>query len=207
MRVDLCSDLLQATRKVATTKYQGIFVDYSNEVSACALINGVRGSTSNSADVVYAFVNDATQAVEARRLGANFVIPQPFTTEAIAPFIRAGHGLMIHELRRYFRAPVVFAVDLIAQEGRRLRARSIDLSSGGLAVLLDQSLMPGQSFAASFQIPGSGEAVDVAVTVCWTDNAGRAGLRFEMPSQLAQAAIERWLRAEIDRKLCLGLSS
>lgn len=201
MSFDICSDLLQATRKVATTKYQGILVDYANEVGASALIHGVRGSTSNAADVVYAFVTNANQAVAARQAGANFIIPQPYTLESVTPYIRAGYGLMIHELRRYFRAPVVIAVDITLRDGRHLAAQSIDLSSGGLAVISPERLNAGQSLHACFQIPGANDTIEVPVTVCWNDSC-RAGLRFEQLSEVAHAAIQRWLRAQIDKHVC-----
>lgn len=207
IKFDICSDLRQATKKVATTKYQGVLVDYANDLSADALIDGVRGSTSNAADVVYAFVTNAYQADAARRLGANFVVPQPFTFESIAPYIRAGYGLMVHELRRYFRAPVVFPVDLVSDDGRRLAARSIDLSSGGLAISAPESLTAGQVFDAFFRIPGSSDAIEVRVIVCWSDETRRAGLRFDMPSQIAESPIQRWLRVRIDEELCLEVSN
>lgn len=206
MTVIHCGDLLHATRKVATTKYQGILVDYSDELIASALINGVRGSTSNAADVVFAFIKNADQAAGARRMGANFVVPQPFTADSVAPYIRAGYGLMVHELQRYFRAPVVFTVHLTGTDRRRLSARSIDLSSGGLAIVATENLIVGKRFDAVFQIPGSGEAAEVGVTVCWTDGNGRAGLRFLSPSELVQATIQRWLRARIDKDLCADLN-
>lgn len=202
IEVEVCAELVQAARRVAANKFQGVMLDWDHDVGAPALLKGVRASTSNTSDVVFAFISSGDQALAATRLGANFIIPKPATPGSIAPYIRAGYGLMVHELRRYFRCPIVLPVQLEGRGGRRWPARTLNVSRGGLAVVSGETpLTIGERLLASFEIPGGIAAAGVPVMVCWIDDIGRAGLKFERISASVERSLDQWLASTIDERL------
>lgn len=207
IEVEACTELVQATRKIAARKYQGVMLDWNQDVGSPALLNAIRASTSNASDVVFALVSSGDQALAATHLGANFIIPPPVTPESVVPYIRAGYGLMVHELRRYFRCPVVLPVRLERRDGSGWGARTLNVSRGGLAVISGGApLTIGERLLASFEIPGAIPAQDMPVTVCWLDAIGRAGLKYERISPNLERGLEEWLASMIDERLAPGAS-
>lgn len=53
----------------------------------------------------------------------------------------------------------------------RFSGKTIDISEGGLKVMLDEKLSPGTTVYINVSIPGSGEASRIAGTVAWTEDA------------------------------------
>jgi hypothetical protein len=201
MEVDTVSQLVQATRRIATRKYQVVLLDWRQEVNAAALMSAVRGSTSNATDVVFAFTGNGDHKTQAMRLGANFIIPPPFTCEAIRPYLRAGYGLMIHELRRYFRTAISIPVELRRRNGAHTVGRTLNLSGGGLAICTSTRLGIGEDLGATFKMPGSTQPASVDAVVCWADNSGRAGLRFSHLLPAVADTLQSWLAARIEERL------
>ena len=201
MGVEVVPDLVQATRRIATRKYQSVLLDWRNEMGASTLLSAVRGSTSNATDVVFAFVANGDHAKQATRLGANFVIPQPFTADAVGPYLRAGYGLIIQELRKYFRSPISIPIKLHRHNGAHTIGRTLNLSAGGLAVRTSLPLSSGEDLAATFRVPGWSVPASVNAIVCWTDNSGRAGLRFSQLVPAVAETLQSWLAARVAERL------
>jgi hypothetical protein len=67
----------------------------------------------------------------------------------------------------------------ITAEGRRQRAFTVDLSTGGLGVSLRAPLQPGSRVVAEFPLPGIELPLELASRVVWCDpRTQRAGLYF-----------------------------
>lgn len=201
IELHVVSQLPQAMGRIATKKYQAVLLDWRNDVAAAALMNAVRGSASNATDVVFAFVANGDHATQATRLGANFIVPQPFTVEAVGPYLRAGYGLMIHELRRYFRSPISIPIELRRHNGAHTSARTLNLSGGGLAIRSSTRLSVGEDVAATFQVPGTNLPASVNAIVCWADDSGRAGLRFSHLLPSVAETLDTWLATCLEERL------
>jgi len=70
-----------------------------------------------------------------------------------------------------------------------------DLGEGGLSVSSPSPLQSGTNTAIRFEIPETDSVIDAAGVVAWSDDAGRAGLRFTRVEPDSAAALSRWLKS------------
>jgi TonB family protein len=72
-----------------------------------------------------------------------------------------------------------------------------DLGEGGLSVSGSSRLELGTSAYIRFQFPEANSLIDAAGVIAWSDQSGRAGVRFTRVQPDSTAALRRWLQSEI----------
>jgi c-di-GMP-binding flagellar brake protein YcgR len=76
------------------------------------------------------------------------------------------------ERRRHFRFNKVLEVDYRVEKKPRLkRCRTVDISEGGLKLLLDDKLAKGTFLDIEINLPGSKKAAELEGEVVWLDDA------------------------------------
>lgn len=101
----------------------------------------------------------------------------------------------------YFRAPLDVPVSIRTEQGEELRARSVNLSGGGMAVGgIGNPAKCAGDLELSFELPAGGK-VEAAGQVCWADVQGRAGIRFTRIDPALITDLQQWL-AEQQEKHC-----
>ena len=155
------------------------------------LIAAARKSKSNQRILVYGLVSSAAQALKCSKLGINAVIDIPLNRTAALKVVRASHLLVLNELRRYARVPIVTPVKIATGE-RNLEAMTVEISAGGMSVHTDRSLLMNSGANLQFTLPPSTE-VYVRATVVWVNAQDqRVGFRFD-PTDGHRTRVKEWV--------------
>lgn len=201
MHVEVCADTTTAIRKLCHSKFEGVVIDFHNQEEALRFIKQTRELTSHKAAIVLAVLNDDAEMPSAFRAGASFVLMRPLTTPVLMRTLRAAYPLMLRERRRSFRYPVQTAIYLASGSGTEMVATSDNISEDGLAVSGAPLLRVGERVALRLVLPGREAAIKLNAEVCWSDNAGRAGLEFLRVQTLVKEQLVSWLSDRLDELL------
>ena len=159
------------------------------EAGAEPVLDAIRRASSRI--VLYGTCGDMREALRFSKYGINAVFFTPIAKEAALQVVRATHLLVLKELRRYVRVPLVCPLTL--ETGTQvLQASSLEISSGGMLLTTKASLKVPQAVLATFALPG-GTATSIRSVVCWTrDDEGTAAIRFD-PGDTRRAAVRQWI--------------
>ena len=174
----------QALEVVNKTKFDGIFLDWRmRELDGLELARRVRSSRSNSRCpiVMLTGVTDPSALKECFRAGVTFFLQKPVTVQNLESLLNATRGVMLQERRRYQRAPMQVSVlcqwksldTLIKTKGE-----SVNLSSDGMLVSLEEIPALRTSVSLEFSLPGDPEPLQFAGQVVRYDVTKRVGIRF-----------------------------
>ena len=166
--------------------------------TAQPVLETARTSPSNSRMVIYGLGGSAQDALRFSKYGINAVFREPLERPAALKLVKATQMLVLHELRRYIRIPVITEVSAtFVGDSRRLTATSIEISSGGMSVRSAEDVTVGQSMEVSFALLTL-PRVWVRATVSWRNAAGKScGVRFDDQDQ-RRAKIKEWVDSYID---------
>ncbi len=146
---------------------------------AGAVLEAVRGSARNRSIPILGICSSAQQAIRYSKLGINAILRDPLERQDAMRGVRSAHLLIIHELRRYVRIPIVleFALDLFG--GGKISGVTRDVSYGGMSVISPTRISVDHAGEVAFNLP-NGTGVKVGVTILWRHEPELVGLRFEM---------------------------
>lgn len=146
---------------------------------------------SNRSIVIYGICGSIREAMPYAKWGVNAVFYAPVTQNEALQVVRSTHLLLVKELRRYVRVPLVIPI-LLETGTQVLEASSMEISAGGMLLTTKASLTVPQGVLASFCLPGA-SPTSVRCVVCWTrDEEGTAAIRFE-PSDTRRTAVRDWI--------------
>jgi hypothetical protein len=131
--------------------------------------------------------------------GANFVIQKPLSPEHALRSLRAAHGLMLREHRRYIRCRIHLPC-LIFHATGNVRAETFDISESGVGVHLPASAverLAGAALRLQISLPGESIDLESAVQIAWA-KPGRAGLRFTAMSTRCKNTLLGWLSRTLE---------
>src|SRR3984885_8904532 len=117
-----------------------------------AVMEAARTSPSNSRIVLYGLGGNAQEAMRYSKYGINAMFQEPLERPAALKLVRATHMLVLHEFRRYARVPIMTEVTVVSQDGHRLSASSVDLSSGGMSLKSSEDMPSGTNVEVSFSL-------------------------------------------------------
>jgi hypothetical protein len=110
--------------------------------------------------------------------------------------VKAAHGLIMRERRRYFRHPVDGDAWVKVGEKGEFKVKIVNLSEGGLLVS-GASYMSGHGAVdVRFQLPGQDRPVEAKGVLCWTDTSGFLGLKFVTFSTQSKKLMDAWLSTQ-----------
>lgn len=195
--VVICHDTSDASRHLHKAKYHALFLD-CDAPNASELLDILKTSGSNKTAVVLALSGDSTQngSLHTR---AQFVLQKPLAKSQIEKTLRAARGLLLRELRQYYRLPLNSPV-IVGISGRTLQATTTNISLGGVGIRTTEWLKPATMVHLRMHLPG-GELFETVAEVIWADEQGRAGIHFRDPAPLFQTRLEQWLTQEVDKQL------
>ena len=195
----ICHDTSDASRHLHTSKYHALFLD-CDAPNATELLDILKTSGSNKTAVVLAISGDSTAVQNSGLLTrAQFVLQKPLAKSQIEKTLRAARGLLLRELRQYYRLPLDAPIT-IGIGGRTLQATTTNVSLGGVGIRASELLKPATLLHLRLHLPG-GELFESLAEVIWADEQGRAGVHFRDPAPLFQTRLEQWLTLEVDKKL------
>src|SRR6476660_9231779 len=98
------------------------------------ILKAVRSSPSNRRLVIYGIARNTQEALRYSSYGINAVLDEPLDRQSVLKVVRATHLLVIHELRRYVRIPVVSQIEIDTGNRAPAPATTVEVSSGGMSV-------------------------------------------------------------------------
>jgi Tfp pilus assembly protein PilZ len=165
--------------------------------SAHGVLEATRTSPSNSRAVLYVVGGTAQEAMKFSKYGINAIFHEPLERSAVMKLVRATQMLVLHELRRYVRIPVITEISVVTHEGANFTANSMELSSGGMSVRSAQDLSIGQGVEVSFSLLTL-PRVWVRGTVSWRNASKKTfGVRFDQQDE-RRLKIKEWIDAYLE---------
>ena len=99
IHVEHCADTVSAANKLAQHSFEAVIIDCNDERSF-GLLKSVRSGQQNRKSVAIAIIDARTNLQTVFKLGANFVVYKPISTEKAKSSFRAARALLKRERRR-----------------------------------------------------------------------------------------------------------
>jgi Tfp pilus assembly protein PilZ len=176
-------------------KYEACVLSLKNE-NAENLLADIRQSTSTQRMVVYGICATMQEALRFSKYGVNATFNDPLDRQNLLRVIRATHLLVLHELRRYVRIPIVAEVQ-VRSNGTRYSATMIEVSGGGLSMQSKAQLSLGEVVEVSFALPNAKE-VSLRGSIVWIrPDATTTGVRYDVQDPNREA-VKSWIDDYLD---------
>ena len=159
------------------------------------VMEAARRSPSNSRLVLYAIGGTAQDTIRYSKYGINAMFQEPLERPAAMKLVRATHMLVLHEFRRYARIPVMTDVTVVSNDGHRLSASSVDISSGGMSFKSSEDMPSGGNVEISFSLLTL-PRVTVRGVVTWRKTKS-FGVRFDSADE-RRMKIKEWIDAYLE---------
>jgi ActR/RegA family two-component response regulator len=197
---EVCGEVAAAPGVFNRRKFGAIVVDLQLGDQARRLLEKVRRSPSNRTSVIFAISDSDAETAVAFKGGSNFVLRRPLSESSTNQKLRAGHGLILREQRRYFRCPVDVPATLKCPGMQEVCGHVVNISEGGIAIITSVLLKPGVEVQAQFTLPGYGSQFAVKAAICWCRD-GYMGLRFMSLSPELKTKLQDWLSRHLEQHL------
>ena len=178
-----------AIQRLKREKFEACVL-HLNHPGAEAILEAARTSASNRRIVVYGICANAQEALRFSRFGINALLADPVERQSVLRSVRATHLLVINELRRYVRIPIVTEVTLTVQ-GRPYAATSQEISAGGMSLKTPFRAAPPTGLEVEFTLPDS-QHLAVGANVCWLRDPDMLGVRFDVGDK-RRLAVKKWI--------------
>ncbi len=199
--LEICSEVRIATEILISEKFDAVIVDCDDMKGGLEILQGLRNTPSNRNSVTFAVLNGKrTTTQEAFEVGANFVLQKPISFLNATRCFNAAVNFMVRERRRYFRQAVRMPVEVTLGD-KHLKATGTNISEGGIALHLRESLPKGATPRLRFTLPTTSVSMEVVAEVAWADIQGRVGLRFQTLPAKSQELLETWLNQQMEVEL------
>jgi hypothetical protein len=143
------------------------------------ILKAARGSPSNRRMVIYGIARNTAEALRYSKYGINAVLDEPLDRQSVLKIVRATHLLVIHELRRYVRIPVVSQAEIETESHTTAKVTTVEVSSGGMSVRSTTPLPKTDPVRLLLSLPGL-EKLSVRAFICWYRESDKVyGLRFD----------------------------
>src|SRR5258707_250498 len=148
------------------------------------VMEAARTSPSNRRLALYGLGGSAQEAMRYSKYGINAMFQEPLERPAALKLVWATHMLVLHEFRRYARIPIMTDVTIVSNDGHRLSASSVDVSSGGMSFKSSEDMPSGTNVEISFSLLTL-PRVSVRASVTWRKTKS-FGVRFDPPTSAAR---------------------
>lgn len=164
--------------------------------AAGPLLTAVRTSPSNHRMVVYGIAGTTHDAMLYSRYGINAFINDPIERQNALRAIRATRLLVLNELRRYVRIPVLLQLEIASAQGVQ-RVIMHEISGGGMSVGVTTTFEIGDPVDVLLTLP-EGPTLSLNCRVAWTSpKDGLAGFRFDS-EELNRFIVKKWIDDYLD---------
>ncbi len=184
----------EANERLRKEKFEACVLRLQED--AIALLTTVRTSPSNHRMVIYGIAGTAREALKFSQQGINAVINDPVDRQNALRVIRSTHLLVLHELRRYVRIPMLMQIDVKTDAGQ-MRVMMLEISGGGMSVETAKKLNSGEVVEVVLTLP-NGPVLSLKSKIAWSrPEQGLAGLRFDAQEQ-NRFVVKNWIDSYLD---------
>jgi CheY-like chemotaxis protein len=195
IEMELCAGPDAALRRLTRQRFEAIIVDVTDD-GAAEVLRSARAAPCNRHAVAVAIVDPVIGLKAVFAVGAHFVLYKPVSIERAKASFRAARALMKSERRRNTRIAVQIPVVVrTAGIGGNTKVNTIDLSEGGMAVVMtSSSKRPTNPLQISFTLPGADRPLEIPAEFAWEASREQAGLRFVNTPPDALHELRVWLK-------------
>jgi len=112
-----------------------VVVDCDGVPDGADVIEALRKGKSNKSSITFAVVGrDGLGRKAVSQQGATFVLHKPISTDTVLRSMKASHGLILRERRRYLRHAVETHAHVQAGKSNEMQVPVTDISEGGCAI-------------------------------------------------------------------------
>ncbi len=170
-------------------KYEGCVVRLDDK--ALPVLEAVRNSARNRQITILGLCDTSEDTFRYSKFGINAVLKLPLDRQDTVKAVRATHLLILHELRRYVRLPIVLEVNMETTGGMKFSGTTRDISYGGMSVKVPTKVGADTTLDLKFTLP-SGDLVKIPGSVLWFHPPETIGIRFESTDEPRQM-VRRWI--------------
>jgi CheY-like chemotaxis protein len=200
IHVEHCADHVSAAKRLAQHSFEAVIIDCKDEHSF-GLLTRVCSGQQNRKSLAIAIIDARANLQTAFKLGANFVVYKPISTEKVKSSFRAARALMKRERRRSVRLQVDIPAYFRFQNGDGEQASISGLSEGGLSVRFASSPAKKSGLISfTFALPDTTTVIEATGMIAWQDSRRRTGIQFATLSDAAHQSLKEWLRLQSGEK-------
>ena len=187
-----------ARQTLGRRKFDAVLVDCDDVQSGCDVVRELRRGRSNAKSIVFAITNKITTVKEAFDFGANFALEKPVSVDRATRSLRAAHGLIMRERRRYHRHPVKATAYLSYGALRDVPLPLSDVSEGGIGLAASRTPEMQGAVQMRLELPGCKRSLEAKGEFVWANDAGRFGVRFTTIAPAAKTELDAWLNRHLE---------
>lgn len=208
--VEFCSTADEAIRRITRQRFDAIIVDGANKQEAGGVMRAAKAAPVNKRALAIMLVDSSVGLKGGFEQGAHFVLHKPFAVERAKASFRAVRALMKRERRLQLRVPVQVPVECYG--AGRYKAKTIDVSEGGMAIQFSGRVVKENTLRFSLELPGMDDRLEIYGELAWEGSGDQAGVRFRNATDEQRATIRQWLNSQLpeperdDPPVCCRLS-
>jgi hypothetical protein len=126
----------------------------------------------------------------------SFEFQKPISVEQAVHTLSAARNMILDGRLRYHRQPLHVPVALTCGPRKRVTAKLVNLSQGGIGIRAPQKLAAGGPVKVSFALPGTKLSLKFQGELAWTDKQGNAGIRFLEMDGGVKRNLQLWLEQQ-----------
>ena len=126
----------------------------------------------------------------------SFEFQKPISVEQAVHTLSAARNMILDGRLRYHRQPLHVPVALSCGSRKRVTAKLVNLSQGGIGIRAPQKLAAGGPVKVSFALPGTKLSLKFQGELAWTDKQGNAGIRFLEMDGGVKRNLQLWLEQQ-----------
>lgn len=158
---------------------------------APSILQSIRSSRSNSRMIVYGLGFQDLDMRPFSSYGVNTILDLPVDRAAALRTARSTCALLLQELRRYVRVPLVTDVS-IETVTKTIRGSSREMSGGGMSVHVAAMTPEQNKVRLVFTLPGTA-LIRISAAVCWKQGS-QIGFQFE-DSDRNRETVKNWIES------------
>lgn len=184
-----------AAKRMHREKFEALAIRLDER--AHEVLEATRTSPSNRRIVVFGISEGKPLGLQFSKYGINTLLEQPIDKQKALKAVRSAHLLIIHELRRYVRIPLVVPVRVDLDHGRRLDALTNEISAGGMSLTARDPFPKMSNVQVTFTLPQS-KKTTITAALCWRrEQENMVGIRFDLADD-NRFLVRKWIDDFLD---------
>jgi CheY-like chemotaxis protein len=194
--VDRSNAVDVALTRLADQRFDQVIVDFDDPSAASSLLEACRriAGPDRKPPVTVALLQNSSQIRSILGAGAHFILVKPITHEQAQNTLRAATAMLKRERRQSTRVAVQAPVSLEVGGATSVEGILLDLSIGGMDVLVAKPMAIGTLVHVTFELP-EGAGIESDTEVAWSTTNGQTGLRFLDLDPRMSEVMGTWLAA------------
>jgi hypothetical protein len=156
-----------------------------------ALLQKIRASAANKRTLIYGLAPDVNHLGSFTDYGINIVWHLPLDRNAVVKSLRSTHLMVLNELRKHARLPLVVPAEIESGSVRHAGSTR-EIGAGGVSIKTSAKLQTDSQVKVFFSLPGHAAWI-IPATVCWKREVEEM-LGFHFDAQAPQVAeVRHWV--------------